>query len=348
MSIEIYPADFSTRYQLTHAISITMSVFYNDIGKLQLVVPVSDYNIAALKEGALLYDTTRNITFLIVNTKHDTTQNRITANGYTANWLLNKRVVAAKKTITTIESGVYELINANLRGLTRITTAAVTGLTEQYQPDDDEDNTVYGGQLLDTIIDVLDSGELGHTMEWNGDTLAHTFKVYKGVDRTSGIHAVAFVEEQGTCSDLVITNDVTTYKNVAYLKYKLSDDSEPVVTVGTATGDDRFERWFDTSISQENEESTSQVKKKVVSFGNMELGKYKKRSSFDVTIDPTELGTRFNLGDVVLCESVRFGIGFTARITGIKYKLDRTGEKTEVVLGDPTITAIEEMKMTNG
>lgn len=345
MSIEIYPPDFSTRRQLTHAISVQMSVHYNDIGKLQLVAPVNDYNIATLKEGAVLYDTVRDTTYIIVNTKHDTTQNRITANGYTTNWLLNKRVIAAKKTVTTIETGVYALITENLRGLTRINVAKTTGLTEQYQPGDDEDSTVYGGQLLDGIMDILDTGELGHRMSWDGSSLKYTFEVYKGVDRTSGIHAVAFVEEQGTCSDLVISEDVSTFKNVAYVKYKLADDTEPVTVVGDATADDRFERWFDTSVSQEDEETAADTKKKATSFGNMELGKYIKRSSFDVTIDPSELGTRYDLGDVVSCVSVRFGISFKARITGVKYKLDKTGEKTEITLGSPILNALEEAKL---
>lgn len=345
MSIEIYPPGFATRYQLTHAISIQMAVYYNDIGKLQMVVPVNDYNIAAIKKGSMFYDTVRGTTYIIVNTKHDTTQNRITANGYTTNWLLNKRVIASKKTVTTIETGVYALVSENLRGLTRIKVAAASGLTEQYQPGDDEDNTVYGGQLLDGVMDVLDTGELGHRMLWDGDTLQYTFEVYKGTDRTEGIHAVAFAEEQGTCSNLVISEDVSTFKNVAYVKYKLADDTEPVVTVGTATADDRYERWFDTSVSQEEEETAADVKKKAVSFGNMELAKYIKRSSFDVTIDPSELGVRYDIGDIVTCVSVRFGVSFKARITGVKYKLDKTGEKTEIVLGDPILNALEEAKL---
>lgn len=345
MSFEIYPADFSTRYQLTHAISIQSAEYYNDIGKIQLVAPVSDYNIKALREGAMLYDTKRGTTYDIVRTKHDTVQNRITANGYATASRLNKRVVAAKKSIATIETGVYELLNENLRGLTRIQTATASGLNEQYQPDDDADNTVYGGQLLDKIMDVLETGELGHKMLWDGDALKLTFKIYKGVDRTAGIHAVSFVEEQGTCSDLVINKDISTYKNVAYVKYKLSDDTEPVAIVGAATGNERFERWFDTSVSQEEEETADDAKKKAVTFGNMELGKYIKRSSFDVVIDPSELGARYDLGDIVNCVSMRFDVSFAARITGIKYKLDRTGEKTEIILGDPILTALGAMEL---
>ncbi len=345
MSFEIYPADFSTRYQLTHAISIQSTEYYNDIGKIQIVAPVSNYNIKALREGAMLYDTKRGTTFDIVSSKHDTVQNRITVNGYTTAWRLNKRVVAARKSITTIETGVYSMVNDNLRGLTRIHTAAVSGLTEQYQPGEDADNTVYGGQLLDRAIDVLDTGELGHKMLWDGDMLRLTFKIYKGVDRTIGIHSVSFVEEQGTCSDLVINKDVSTYKNVAYVQYKLSDDTEPVVIVGTAAGDERLERWFDTSVAQEDEDTPEDVRKKAVSFGNMELGKYIKRESFDVVIDPYELGMRYDVGDIVNCVSMRFGVSFKARITGIKYKLDKTGEKTEVILGDPILTALGAIKL---
>lgn len=340
MSIEIYPADFSTRYQLTHAISIQMTSHYNDIGKLQLTVPVSDYNIKALKTGNILYDTLRGTTYIIVNTKCDTTDNRITANGYTANWLLNKRIVASSYSVSNIESGVYAIINANMRSMSRISTAAAKGLTEAYSGD-----AIYGGQLLDAITPVLDYGELGHRMVWDHNSLAWTFEIYKGADLTTGIHAIAFAEEQGTCTDLVINEDSSTFKNFAYVTYRLSDNTEPVATVGSAAGDNRFEKWFDTSVSQEQNESAADCKKRAVAYATMELGKYINRQSFNVTIDASELGTLYNIGDLVSCVSVRFGVSFNARITGVKYKMDATGEKTEVILGDPTLTALGALKL---
>lgn len=340
MSIEIYPPGLSTRYQLTHAISIQMTVYYNDIGKLQFVVPASDYNIKAIKTGSILYDTLRGTTYIIVDTKCDTTDNRITANGYTTDWLLNKRIVASSYNVSNIESGVYSIVNANMRGLTKISTAAVKGLTENYSGD-----AVFGGQLLDSIMPLLDYGELGHRMIWNFDDLSWTFEIYKGNDLTSGIHAIAFAEEQGTCTDLVINEDTSTFKNFAYVTYHLSDDTEPVATVGTATGDNRFEKWFETSVSQEQEESAEDCKKRAVAYATMELGKYINRQSFNVTIDASELGTLYNIGDVVSCVSVRFGVSFNARITGVKYKMDATGEKTEIVLGDPILTALGALKL---
>jgi hypothetical protein len=182
-------------------------------------------------------------------------------------------------------------------------------------------------------------------MVWDPGKLAWTFEIFKGEDLTSGIHAVAFAEEQGTCSDLVINEDTSTFKNVAYVKYRLSDESEPVATVGSATGDNRFEKWFETSVTQEQGESASACRKRAVAYATMELGKLIRRKSFTVTIDASELGTLYNIGDVVSCVSIRFGVSFNARITGVKYKMDITGETTEIILGDPILTALGVLKL---
>lgn len=339
MSFEIYPADFSTRYEIRHATSAIMTVHYNDIGKLVLVAPVNDYNIQALKIGNMLYDTERNSTFYIANSKVETETSRITAYGYTTNWLLNKRCIAEPYTMTNIESGVYDIINANLRGMTRISTAEAEGLTE-------ETNAILSGdQLLDAIQPYLEEAQLGHKMVWDPDTLRHTFKVYKGDDLTTGIHAVVFSEEQGTAKELIINDDDSTLKNVAYVTGILNDETEFVEVVGEAIGDDRREVWLKTSVFQEYEESVEDCKARAVAHATMELGKRIRRQSFTVAIDPTELGVMYNLGDVVSCVSVRFGVSFNARITGIKYTLDNRKTKTEIILGEPTLTALGEMKL---
>lgn len=350
MSLEVYPSDFSTRYELSHAISIQMSLYYNDIGKIQIVVAANDYNIAALKKNYIIYDTTRNATYIIVNVKCDTVENKITVNGYTAEHLLSKRVVAAKKQIKNIEAGVYGIINDNLRDLTRITTATLKGLPEVFQPDDPEtqdtdESVIFGDSVIEAITPVLEYGELGRKMNWDPSTLSWEFEIYKGNDLTTGIHAVTFAEEQGTCSQLVINEDASTFKNVAYVTYKKRDNTEMLTSVGTATGDDRYELWLDSSVTQEDGESATAARKRAVEFAQLELGKYINRQSFSVVVDASELGILYNIGDIVSCSSVRFGVRFAARITGVTYTLDITGEQTAVQLGDPILTAIGEMKL---
>lgn len=340
MSFEVYPSDFSTRYELRHAISAIMTTYYNDIGKLVLVAPVNDYNITALKVGGLLYDPDRDVTYIIANSKIETDTNRITVNGYTANWILNSRCIASKYTLTNLESGIYEIVNANMRGLTRIATAQVEGLTE-------ETNTILdGGQILDEIKPFLEEAQLGNKMVWDPDTLSHTFKIYRGADLTEGIHAVVFSEEQGTAKDLVINDDDSTFMNFAYVKGILKDNTEFVETVGTATGDNRREIWLDTAVYQEMDESVEDCKARAIAHATMELGKRIRRQSFSVTIDASELGTLYNIGDVVSCVSVRFGVSFNARIKGVKYTLDNRKTKTEIILGEPKLTVIDEVKIT--
>lgn len=343
MTLELYAPDFSTRYEISHAASVQMSVYYNDIGKLTLVLPIDNYNIKALKNDCLLYDTQNKITYIIKNVKTDTTQNCITANGYTANHILNSRVIASPVAVKNVESGVYTAVNENLRGLTRIATAPAKGLTEE------KEITLRGGTIPDQIIPVLSSVELGHRMTWNHRTLQHTFEVYKGEDLTTGIHSAVFSDEQGTARNLVINDDVSKFKNVAYVVAKFKDgdtEKELVEIVGDATGDDRHEQWFEVSLSAEEGETEEQFRARMRTHGAMELGKLIKRLSFNVAIDPVELGKLYNIGDMVSCVSKRFGVKFNARVSGVKYKKDVNSETTEVVLGEPKLTAIGEVKLS--
>ena len=336
MSLELYTPDFSNRYEISHAISVQMSKYYNDVGKLILVMPVNDYNITALKNDSILYDTQKKIAFIIKNVKTDTKQNRITAYGYTTNHLLNSRVIASSVSVSNVESGVYSVVNKNLRGMSRVSTAAVKGLTENTKV------TLYGGTVLEEIIPVLDSVELGHDMVWDYRTEQHIFEVYKGNDLTTGVHAVVFSDEQGTARDLIINDDISTFKNYAYVMSEY-DGTKLVVGVGDATGDDRHEQWFEITLNKEENETKSNFKKRMSTHGAMELGKLIKKKTFNVVIDPEELGVLYNIGDIVSCVSKRFGVKFNARISGMKYKKDANGETTEVVLSEPQlISTVEE------
>lgn len=335
MSLEVYPADFSTRYEISHAISIMLSVYYCDIGKMIIVMPIDDYNISALRNGNYVYDTERNATYFIVNVKIDTDLNRITANGITAEWRLNKRAITVKSTITKVETGVYNAINANLRGLTRIATAAPSGITETV-----EGAELYGGQLLDETDNVLYEQGLGRKVDWDESRHVCTYRIYKGNDLTQGIHSVAFSDEQGTAQDLIINDDISNLKTVAYVTLELSDESIEVISVGTATGDDRSEIWSKRSIRQSSDETAEEARIRAKQEAALELARNIRRQSFSVSVDPSELGSRYNLGDIVSCVSIRFGVEFTARVSGIKYTMDISGEKTQIILGEPNIIMI--------
>ncbi len=339
MSIELYTPDLSNRHEITHAISLQTDEYYNSIGKLILVVSVSDYNIGIVKEGAVFYRTDTDTAMIVRNVSIDTSQNRITAHGYTTNSILNKRVFAQAAGIATIEADVYAGITANLRELPNVSLAEAKGLTETAA------SILYGDELLKGIMPVLEAVKLGNRMKWDAATKTHVFEIYKGVDRTDGIHAVVFSEERGTASNLKIGDDASVFKNVCYVDGEFNDAPVKVV-VGTATGDDRYELYAEAkSVKQDDGETLAQYKARLQQFGAEQLAKHVRRTSFSVLVDTSEFGTTYSLGDVVQCVAQRFGMIFKARIEGVKRRMDANGETTELVLGEPTLDVIGELKL---
>lgn len=349
--IEIYPSNFAQniRYGLTHAISISEEIHYNEVGKMTLVADASAYNIAALKVGNIVYDIDMESTFVIVKVKIQTSTSRITANGYTADYLLNRRVIADENQIVNIESGVYTVINNNLRGLPKVKTAPVKGLTEVYQGDDPttedvDESILHGGQLLDEITPVLEYGELGRRMVWDGKKLEWTFEIFKGVDRTGGIHAVTFSAEQGTAQDLIINDDDSEMYTMAFVRWQWEGAAQQHIVGVTGSGDPNArELWVESSVnvSVEKDEDYATTKKKAIADAMDTLKEQIRKQSFTVTISPEEYGTVYGMGDIVSCVSLRHGMSFKARVTGVKYTMDANQRKFEVILGEPEMTILE-------
>lgn len=339
--IIVYNKNLTNFKEINHALSIQMEEHYNAIGKAIITLPIDDYNISAVENGGIIYDTVRNMSFVIRNHKYDTSRNTITVNGYTCNRILNKRAIVQKNTIKNVEDGVRSVISGNLRELPNVELGESNGFTEATE------TILYGGQILDEIMPILETAKIGNRMQWDPDRRVHVFELYKGRDLTEGIHAVVFSEEYKTAKDLVIANDDSVFKNVIYVPGTLKDDAETeiIVEVGTATGDDRFEKWLDRSFRQDKDETESQFRERLKQIGFEEMAKLVRRNTFSVSIDTQEYGTTYKLGDIVSCVSQRFGVELKSRITSVKYTLDISGEKINLILGEPILTALGEVKL---
>lgn len=339
--IIVYNKNLTNFKEINHALSIQMEEHYNAIGKAIITLPIDDYNISAVENGGIIYDTVRYMSFVIRNHKYDTSRNTITVNAYTCNRLLNKRAIIQKNTITSVEDGVRAVISGNLRGLQNVELGEPNGFA------DTTETILYGGQILDEIMPILETAKIGNRMRWDADRRVHVFELYKGRDLTEGIHAVVFSEEYKTAKDLVIANDDSVFKNIIYVPGTLKDDAETeiIVEVGMATGDDRFEKWLDRSFRQDKDETESQFRERLKQIGFEEMAKLVRRNTFSVSIDTKEYGTTYKLGDVVSCVSQRFGVELKSRITSVKYTLDISGEKINLILGEPILTALGEVKL---
>ena len=274
--IIVYNKNLTNFKEINHALSIQMEEHYNAIGKAIITLPIDDYNISAVENGGIIYDTVRDMSFVIRNHKYDTSRNTITVNAYTCNRILNKRAIIQKNTITNVEDGVRSVISENLRGLQNVELGESNGFADATE------TILYGGQILDEIIPILETAKIGNRMRWDADRRVHVFELYKGRDLTEGIHSVVFSEEYKTAKDLVIANDDSVFKNVVYVPGTLKDSSETeiIVEVGTATGGERFEKWIGRSYKQDSEETETQFRERLKQIGMEEMAKLISRHTF--------------------------------------------------------------------
>lgn len=343
MRYEVYKADLSNRYSISHAITIMTTRNYNDIGTFTLVVPADEYHANAIEKNGLLYEVESGESYTIQNVVYDNEANELTAHGYTANWLLNKRCVKTKDKIKAIPADVYKVVKDNLRDLPRVSVSEAVGVADE----ESEEADIYTKQVLDGIMTILAESEWGNRMVWDDNTLSHTFEVYKGEDLTTGIHGVVFSEFRGSAKSLVMNDDDSMFKNYFYLNYKLKSDSseadDRVYELGTDDLEDKREYWIGGSQKQKDEETEAQFMDRLKWTCKEEAERRLRRTSFSVIIDSDELGKVYNLGDKVVCLSERLGVSFEARINSVSFKMDANGSSTSIMLGEPTLTAIGEV-----
>ena len=300
MRLELFSHDLSNRHEITHAISSEFSDYYNDVGKFTVVLPMDDYNIGIVELDAVLYIVERRLAYTVEEIQFDCDNSEITLNGYSLNNKLNRRVIAETASIANVETDVYSVI----------------------QP-------------------ILTDAEIGNRMVLDYRAKTETFELYKGVDRTEGLDAVLFVQERGTAPGLVVDKDISEYKIVCYCEAQYKDGTKFVVQAGTARDEERRELWARFSgDSQQDGETNAAFQTRVKQYAALQLGSHLNRNGFDIDADGDELGTAYNVGDLVWCVSLRLGVKYKARITAAKYSQDANGSSVKLVIGDPILTVL--------
>lgn len=335
MRLELFTPDLANRHEITHAISYEFSYFYNEIGKFTVVLPMDDYNLSIAQQNSILYIVDRNLAYEVVEVVLECDCYEITLNGYSLNNRLERRVVTSAVTIVNVETDVYKAVSANLRGLA-IKLADKKGLTETIDA-----TGIYGDSLLSAIQPVLSDAGLGQRAKFDYRTKSITWEIYKGKDRTVGLDAVSFVQERGTAPGLIVDKDQSIYKNVCYCKAKRRDETEFVVQAGQADGNERRELWAEFSGDGQGEnESNAAFETRVRNYAALQLGSHRDRIGFETDIDGDELGTAYNVGDLVWCVSLRLGLKYKARITGATFAQDANSQSVKITIGEPTLTVL--------
>ncbi len=316
--IYIFKRDFSDRFILSNLESLQEHIKYNGIGTFTMIVNESTENLAKIEVDSII----KNGEYYWLIQKITYENQQITINGSSLNVVLNQRAILEPVSIGNIESTYYDVINENLRGLD-VQTDTIQGLTETFYTTRSE------GLLLDNAIELCTTSGLGNKCYVKDNVI--TFRFYVGNDLTeeNDPQRVVFSTERNNLKDLVASNDISNYKNVAVVKGQGEGDEREVVIVGEGTGADRFEMFVDAR----NEDSDTDLS----AYGQEKLDEQLKIVNFETTILDVDFTNRYNLGDIVYCVSSQYQLKFKARISEMKRVFDQSGESITLTLGEPTL-----------
>ncbi|MDL2214350.1 siphovirus ReqiPepy6 Gp37-like family protein, partial [Clostridia bacterium OttesenSCG-928-O13] len=142
-----------------------------------------------------------------------------------------------------VEAGMYSIYSKNRRALP-IGVAAAQGYTETTETE------ITWNSVLEAEITLAESSGLGFTVDFDPETAAETFRVYRGADRSlesTDNYVGYFGTDAANINDVQITSGTTDFKNVAIVAGAGEGTARVVRTVslGNFTGEARRELYVD-------------------------------------------------------------------------------------------------------
>lgn len=325
--------------------SLHQRQMYNGIGTFTIICGATDRNVAMIKADMIVHQDEfdgiiKNVTYV---------DGKINANGFTLNEILNQRTFLNAVQIKNIADDLYNAINANKRDLD-VVTGALPAL------DKTTDTSITGGQICDNVVDVCSTVEFGNRCYIDIKNSKKVFEIYSGQDLTGKDNpkAVNFSTERGTLGGLEISNDASDFKNVAIVAGQGTNEQRTLVVVGSATAAERYELYVDARDLQQRKEQSiydangneigtqpaetdQQYLARLAEHGKEKLAEHVSRLSFNAVVSAEDYGKKFKLGDLVNCNSARYGVKFKARISEVNTVIDAQRKTVSIVLGDPKL-----------
>lgn len=161
-----------------------------------------------------------------------------------------------------------------------------------------------GDTVLEAIEALCKTYYLGYKTTFSNQTGNLSFRVYQGLNRTSGQSANSFVvfsEDFGTIEDSVYTWDIRDELNYALVAGEGEGEARKTATVDWSGGGERKELFVDArDLKQEEGVSDSDYTKILQERGEEKLSLYQKIENVEVTpvVNNLVYQTDYDLGDV--------------------------------------------------
>ena len=204
--------------------------------------------------------------------------------------------------------------------------------------DTESDNQLTGEKISEWISSICERYSIGWDI-YIKDGKYH-FKLYKGIDRTydqSDVPPVIFSPEFDNLIRSTVTEDITDFCNAAIVAGEGEGTAQRIVSIGEATGVDRYESYIDaSSVSSNGKIITLDVYMQMLTnYGNEQLKKAQQIINVEGEIYANgvyKINEDYFLGDLVQIEN-EYKISAQARIIEIIYSEDENGSSVIPTFG---------------
>lgn len=334
---------------------------YCETGKLYIKCRDTEYNTGILQKGRYLYRPDIGRAMVIRHIERDEETRTVEVRGFASFDMLSQRVVNPSDTSHTmevynIEQGIYDIINTNQTAADRAIGAFVTAPPKGFT--DVHDTQFTGSNVLNAALTLAGKGEMGLRSAFEHKVPRQYFEVYKGLDRTykNGVNPhIVFTDNPKNVNNLRITDDDADFKNFVFVAGEGEGTARVVVPVPNLTNDpnaviptgpNRFELWLDRRDLQRGNMTVTKYRQLLYSKGLEELNNRLNVLSFScdpITEGSHEFRKDYDLGDLVTCESKRYGIRFNARVEQVTEITQRNGTILKIQLGKPVLARTREV-----
>ena len=248
--------------------------------------------------------------------------------------ILNQRININTATISNIEKGIENLINQNKRFLD-LQFINSGNIHEICNPP----RQTTWKELRTTIIELCQEFGIGFRTVKKGKHLNNVELYQKGLN-----NKVKFSDDLGNIVSQSYINNLTDFKNIAYVCGEGEGPNRKVIKVDLSFGGPKYEMYVDAknitreyTDAQGNQKiySEKEYENILKNYGYEKLQERQQTNEFAVELRQSDnlfrLGIDYEMGDIVKTESKKIGILKFFRISGINY-IEEDIEKIEIVL----------------
>jgi hypothetical protein len=316
---------------------------YSSCGDFELKAPLHPENVAMLQIGNILWKNDDPEAGIIEYLELSMTDREtVVVRGRFATALLGRRIIWNTELLAgDLGDCVGQMLEHHLvnptdasRKINDITyTPASTGIIVNSQ--------VSYKNLLDTIEGLCTAADMGIRTVFDPIAKMFTVSLYAGIKT-----AAVFSREFENVSEQSFTQSVTDYANAALVGGEGEGEERTLVSIGDATGLDRYELFVDAKDLR-SEDFPDDYDAALTFRGNAKLAEQAMVKAFDASVHPygnLKYKKDFDLGDIVTVFSKAWNVGMTIRITEITETYDRSGMSLDATFGKPLATLSQRLK----